>query len=60
MFVVPAAHQSNLESVGRGLAFKLRNVGLGELNISNALNESNSFVSHFLACWAGHVSESSL
>ena len=54
MFVVPAAHQSNLESVGRGLTFKLRNVGLGKLNISNALNESNSFVGHFLACWAVH------
>ena len=52
VFVAPAAHQSNLECVGRGLVFELRNVGLGELNIGNVLNESDSFVGHFLACWA--------
>ena len=60
MFVGPAAHQSDLEGVGPGLVFKCRNVGLGKLNISNALNESNSFVGHFLACWAMHGSVSSL
>ena len=60
MFVGPAAHQSNLECVGRGRVSELRNVGLGKLNICNVLNESNSFVGHFLAWWAVHGSLSLL